>query len=81
MVLIILAVVVWIACGIGAAGIVCAETNTRNEQFPLWSATELKKKKRDNLSFSLTWGILGGPISLVVALGSTGFAQYGWRLR
>jgi hypothetical protein len=79
--LIALIVMLWFACGLGAAGIVCANFNTEDERFTLWSAQELSERKRANMSFSLGWGIFGGPIALLIAVFSTGFAQYGWRLR
>jgi hypothetical protein len=62
----------WIACGIAAAGIFNASLYDKFHSCGRQGA-------EDQASF-LVWGLIGGPISLVVAMRDSGFAHSGWSL-
>ena len=72
--LLLLFIEIWILCGILAAGI----------SFAYWQGAysfRSKENKLLDLIFSLTWGLLFGPIFLIIAFIGSGFAKYGWRLK
>lgn len=71
----VLIVVGWVLCGIIAAG--GTNANFRAEFQDLY---ESPHHAREGLGFSLLWGIVGGPISLVVSFAMTGGYAGGWTL-
>lgn len=69
------AIIFWIVCGLGAAGFI----NAKNDHFN-WGQEKCKIWAARDQSFSLIWGILGGPISLGISLAMTGFGYEGWQI-
>lgn len=65
-------VVGWIACGIIAAGIFNA---SQYDKFH-----NCGRQGAEDQSFYMVLGLIGGPISLVAAVGESGFASSGWSL-
>ena len=63
-----------LVCGLIAAGMVCANLQAR---FPKLAV----KDYREDLGFSLFFGLPLGPIAAIVALFLTGFAEHGCSLR
>lgn len=67
----------WLACGICAAGINNADMNDGYR----WSTKEkCEQWSHIDQSFSIMWGVFGGPISLVVIEALSGFGYKGWSL-
>lgn len=62
----------WLLCGVGAAGM----------QNAYWQRDGYScgPGARDDLAFSVGWGLFGGPFAAGIAFFTTGFAQYGWTL-
>lgn len=64
-------ILVWIVCAVGSAGLIVAHFDrdaTNAEPFRL------------ELAPALGFGLVGGPITLFVAIFMSGFGAYGWRL-
>lgn len=61
--------IVWCICGIAAAGIF----------FPQFEESE-SESYRKNLGEALMFGLVGGPLSLIVSFLLSGFCEHGWRL-
>jgi hypothetical protein len=71
--IIILTLIIWLACGIVAAGWLLP--------FFLHAYSpphHAKEDYREVLGASLGLGLIGGPMALFVAFFITGFGQYGW---
>lgn len=67
----------WLACGFIASGFM----NKAQDDGYQWT-TKIKCEDwaaRDQ-SFSIVWGILGGPITLTATMALTGFGHRGWSL-
>lgn len=64
------AVAYYLAAWVGTAGMVHARDNARWPQ----SIAEC----RENLGFAIVWGAM--PFTLLIGIGVTGGAQYGWSL-
>jgi hypothetical protein len=60
----------WVGCGVVSAGLCNAEEQSR---FP-------KLREPGDLGHWLLFGLVCGPIALVVAFFLTGFGRHGWRL-
>jgi hypothetical protein len=61
----------WIACGIAAAGIFNAS---------LYKFHSRGRQGAEDQAYFIIWGLIGGPISLVVAMRDSDFAHSGWSL-
>lgn len=66
-------ILVWIVCGIASYGITFAY-----HQAEFSSIAE--EHYREDVAHSALFALFG-PIALLVALGTTGFAKHGWRWR
>ncbi len=64
----------WIACGIGAWGFTFADSQRKGTNFD-------REYRRKDLAFASAWGLVFGPIALVLAFIGSGFGESGWRLR
>ena len=64
----------WIASGIIAAGLINAYFKNN------WPMLDSLKERRSDLNFALIVGLIGGPCSLLVAIPFTGVGHYGWDL-
>lgn len=60
---------VWLMCGVVSAGILVAYFNGKYEQ-----------DFRKDLSEGLLWGLIGGPITMLMGFFLSGFCRHGWRL-
>lgn len=65
----------WVACGLVAAGgmnasLRCSFKHLTNDV-----------TYAQHQSFSIIWGILGGPASMIWSAAMTGFYYHGWTLR
>ncbi len=67
-------VVLWVACGIGAAGLSFAYFQGK---YPTIAATN----RRADLGNALMMGLVFGPIALFAEFFLSGFGEHGWRLR
>lgn len=67
----ILFVVGWLACGVAAAGMTYAHGRA---EYPHVTS------RRELLGVALGFGLLGGPVALVVSVFMTGFCEHGWKL-
>jgi hypothetical protein len=65
--------ILWLACGIGAAGIT-------NRMLQVDFPNQDHRRHMQDLSFSLAWGIFFGPVALGISLAVSGFAFDGWSL-
>lgn len=72
--LIVACIVGWLACAVATAGISFAYVKGRI----LGMAEEYY---REQLCYAWVFGIVLGPIGLVVAIIDSGFCKYGWRLK
>lgn len=61
----------WLLLGLLAAGFTFAHTQ---HEYP-------DQSHRQALSFALMWGLVAGPIALLIVLAFEGFGEYGWRLK
>lgn len=74
---VLIVLVIWLTCGILAAGIELARNMSVWKPRMKLDNSEPLFTFRDHATFSYTWGITGGPISLFIAFFSSGCAQYG----
>ena len=63
----------WLACSVLSAGMVIG--HARGE----WPSIA-EEDYRKNLGFGFLFGILGGPITVVMLFFFTGFCEHGWSL-
>ena len=73
MLIVAVMIAIWVACGAATAGITYAYFDS---EFPTLRGTT---KHRELLGLA-TYFALFGPIGLLVAFLSSGFARHGWRL-
>lgn len=71
-------VIIWIMCGLVSAGL--ANKNFQSDDFRWSTFDKCEQWSRKHQSFSLVWGMAGGPFALVVSLAVTGFGYHGWSL-
>ncbi len=64
--------IAWLACGIMAAGI--------SNAFLYENFHNCGRQGAEDQAYFLIKGIVGGPISLIIALRDTDFARSGWSL-
>lgn len=64
----------WALCGIAAAGFEVAYFQGKYK-------LSAKSEYREDLGHSLMFGLLFGPVALIVSFFAGGFGKYGWRLR
>lgn len=62
----------WFTCGFFAWGIFLAE-----DRHELKGYSTAALDCRHSQSFAIMWGEAGGPVALVIALTTSGFAEYG----
>ena len=72
--IILLIVLFWLMCALGAAGMLFAHVQ---DSWPSLASSG----RRADLGFALGVGLLGGPIALLVSIFATGFCEHGWRMR
>ena len=60
----------WLTCGFFGWGISLADMRYQNREYPYLDC-------RHDQAFAAVWGLVFGPISLVVSLGTSGFAEHG----
>lgn len=76
--MIVVIILTWTTCGIIAAGLF----NASFENGFKWSTQALcQSQAARSQSFSIVVGLLGGPLSLVASLATTGFGHKGFNLR
>lgn len=64
----------WLICGFVATGIFVADMQ---ESYPSLAA----EKYRETLGSGVLFGLVGGPIALLISFCSSGFCQHGWYIR
>ena len=72
--MIILAALGWIASGLFAAGVAFADFQG---SYP----KSAEEDRRQDLGFSLFWGILGGPFAASLVIFLSSFLKHGWKLK
>lgn len=65
----------WIACGLIAGGFFNADHRSRFPELP-----STPERARETCAMSMGFGLIGGPISLMLSPFLTGFYQYGWTI-
>lgn len=71
----LIAVVGWCACGVMAAGVFCAHFQD------LYPSQNTSKRYREDLGGGLLFGLMFGPMWLVISIFLSGFVASGWTLR
>ena len=74
--------IAWVGCGLLAAGWGYAKHKVEVVEFPAWTALQRVRKNREDRVFCIAFGLMFGPIALLVIGADTGIGQYGcrWRL-
>lgn len=74
MIFIFAVITIWLICGLGAAGLYFAYFQG---EYPNSAKDDYRKDLADGFLF----GLIFGPIALLVGFFRSGFAQHGWRLK
>ena len=72
--ILIACIVFWLACAAVTAGMYFAESQCK---FPEGA----KERRREDMGEAWVFGIVFGPLGLVLEFFLSGFAKYGWRMR
>ena len=70
----LLGVVVWLGCAILTTGLAVAYFENK---YP----STVNREYRSSLAFGCAYGLLGGPLSLLIAFFLSGFAEFGLQYR